>query len=310
LRGRWIIVVAVAVPLVSATEHRASPCEAGDERVVAQSVASDRYAVRAQPPASASASEPAGPRYVIRRLSTGEPIDNVACAQPGPCDLADVIGVTACSFAPVAPGKGLRDLVLEPAQADGGPASLVRAEKTARVPLVTLHAEGALALRAAIPAGRRLVVVIAETRGGACPATSERALLLDEDEARGMSSTRGDAPPAEPRRVDLDASDADDVPDLRTASPPHPMPVKALVLAARAAAASGMERLALCWIGHNAALMPRHRRHRLQRKLASDPVLARLARIAARRSHGHCADEILCSASASGAAPAGRATAR
>src|SRR4051812_39360737 len=96
----------------------ARACDAGDdERIVAY--AQDKYAVRAHP----SANDPGRARFVIRRLTSGEPLEAVDCAASGACELTAVLGMRGCSYARVVEGKSVFGLALEPVDGDGDDAS-------------------------------------------------------------------------------------------------------------------------------------------------------------------------------------------
>src|SRR5579871_869443 len=82
------------VPVALASQ----PCSSDSDRIVAY--AKDRYAVRSQP----YAAEPYRSRFVIRRLGTDEPIDQIDCASSGACELTTVLGMRGCSYANVSPG--------------------------------------------------------------------------------------------------------------------------------------------------------------------------------------------------------------
>src|SRR5579872_3470237 len=83
------------------------PCGGEGERIVAYSL--ERYATRWQP----NAAEPERSRFIIRRLGTDEPIEQVDCAVAGPCELTSVLGMRGCSYAKVSSGKVVRGLSLD-----------------------------------------------------------------------------------------------------------------------------------------------------------------------------------------------------
>ena len=75
----WLWLAAVIsgtlFPTVAVGARNAVVCHVATESVVAYAVGSDRYAARVEKVASGE------PRYlIIRRMSTGEPLDDVACA--------------------------------------------------------------------------------------------------------------------------------------------------------------------------------------------------------------------------------------
>jgi hypothetical protein len=247
----------------------ARACEGAKEQVVGYAIGSDRYAVRVQP---AAASETA--RFVIRRLSSGEPIDQVACSQTGACELTDVLGMRSCSFARLGSSRTTHGLVLEPAP-EGGPRwNLSLDATTGRVPLLVLHGDGELDLRVAHIVGRHVLLVVRENVGGSCPVSREWALLLSEGDLRpGRQRVEG-----APRETDLGGeAGLDEAPAPRPATPFHPMPIRMLLKAARTAAASGMDHLAACWIEHNAFAMSARGRRALFLDLSGDRTLARFA---------------------------------
>src|SRR5258706_291750 len=108
----------------------ARACEgSGEERIVAYSL--DKYAVRSNP----NPAQPDRSRFVIRRLSTGEPLDQIDCAATGACELTAVLGMRGCSYARVVVGKTLYGLELDPVGGADSPLwSLSVEAKTGRVP--------------------------------------------------------------------------------------------------------------------------------------------------------------------------------
>jgi hypothetical protein len=223
-------------------------------------------------------------------MSTGEPLDDVACVKGGRCELTDALGMKACYFTAVHSSRVMHGLVLEAAPesaasvADGSSAAgkgrwaLAQEAKGGHVSLLRLRAEGDLELRAVRIVGQRVLVIIRETRGAPpCAATRERIVVLDEAELR-PGRARLEAAHAD---VDVDAElSTEPLPPPRFAPPFRPMPTRTVVHAARSALATGMERLAACWIQHNAAAMSPRARLALHRQLSGDRDLAPFADLA------------------------------
>src|SRR5438270_10858600 len=93
------LAVFAAIALVTAVPAGVRACEGSVEEVVAFSTAHDEYVSSLGPARSA-----VGPNgFVIRRLSTGEPIDYVMCAGSGACELGGALGLRACSLTRVTP---------------------------------------------------------------------------------------------------------------------------------------------------------------------------------------------------------------
>jgi hypothetical protein len=271
---------------VCAQAHVAAACEGSSvERIVGYSVGSDRYAIRSQP----SAAEPERSRFLIRRLSTGEPIDNVDCAKSGPCELTAVLGMRGCSFASVAPGRTLYGLELAPVGGGGSPLWTLSLEgKGGRVPVLAVRADAPLELRTAARMGRHVVVVVSETFGGSCVRVTDHVLVLDDSELRTLRSEGAKvSAEAGPREISLHEADRDSVPIPRTSRPFRPMRARTVAKAARAAAAAGMVRLASCWIAHNVAVMTPRARLALAHALREDPILSPFAPLALRHRHRH-----------------------
>jgi hypothetical protein len=256
------------VAMTAATTARAS--EEGDvERIVAYSA--DKYAVQSNP----DPAEPKRSRYMIRRLATGEPVDNVACASRGSCDLTTALGMKACSYSRVVAGRNVAGLELDPTgEADASLWTLSIDSRGARVPVLTIYAEGELTLRAVVRAGRRVVAIVEET-GGSEGRTTDHALVLEEADFRS-ARLEGSNPDREVRQVDPHASDGDPLPPLRTATARRPMNPMTVIRGARVAAAAGMDRLAACWITHHASLMKPRDVLTLAMALQADPLLMSL----------------------------------
>jgi hypothetical protein len=275
--GKMLMLAAPIVELASHGSARAEPpCGGEGERITAYSL--DRYATRWQP----NAAEPERSRFIIRRLGTDEPIEQVDCAAPGPCELTSVLGMRGCSYARVSPGKVVRGLSLDAVgEHPGAGWSLSVDGGSSRVPVFLVRGTGPLALRAAMKAGRRVVVVLTQTRDGSCPQTTDHAVLFEESDLRAAKDDLAARRP--PREIVLHEMEEDQPPALRTAKPFHAMPVKTLVKAARTAAAAGMGYLAACWIAHNASVMSSRDLPTLARALADDPVLTKLVPYARHR---------------------------
>jgi hypothetical protein len=269
---------------VNAGERNAVACNIATESVVAYAAGSDRYAARVE----GGAGEP---RYlVVRRMSTGEPLDDVACVKGGRCELTDALGMRACSFTLVHSSRVSHGLVLEEAPKGAAGAAeelgaagkgrwvLAQEAKGGHVSLLLLRAEGNLELRAVRIVGQHVLVVIHETRGvPPCAATRERIVVLDEAELR-PGRARLEQAHAE---MDIDAElSTEPLPPPRFAPPFRPMPTRTVVNAARSAVATGMERLAACWIQNNAAAMSSRARLALHRQLSGDHDLAPFAELA------------------------------
>ncbi|MDB4981250.1 MAG: hypothetical protein JWM82_2002 [Myxococcales bacterium] len=223
-------------------------------------------------------------------MSTGEPLDDVACVKGGRCELTDALGMKACYFTAIHASRGTHGLVVEAAPQDAVPSAdgsnatgkgrwlLMQEARGSHVSLLRLRAEGDLELRAVRIVGQRVLVFIRETRGASpCVATRERIVMIDEAELRPgrarLEQTHAD--------VDVDAEvSSEPLPPPRFAPPFRPMPTRTVVHAARSALATGMERLATCWIQHNAAAMSPHARLTLHRQLSADRDLAPFAKLA------------------------------
>ena len=280
---RWRVVGALllTVPAVDLTRlplARGGPQCGGDgARIVAYSL--DRYATRSEP----NAADPERSRFLIRRLGTDEPLEQMDCAVSGPCELTSVLGMRGCSYAMLSPGKVLRGLSLDTVGDLGGLSWNLSIEVEAtHVPVLSLRSAGPLALTAAVRAGRRVVVILSEAIGDSCPRTKDYAVLLEEGDLR----VAGGALAARPiRAVDLTNLEGDVLPPPRTAKPFHAMRVNTVVKAARTAAAAGLTYLARCWIAQNASVMTPHELPALARALADDPVLSPLVPYARHRYH-------------------------
>jgi hypothetical protein len=269
---------------VDVAARNAVVCNVSTETVVAYAAGSDRYAARVE----GGAGEP---RYlVVRRMSTGEPLDDVACVKGGRCELTDALGMRACSFTSVRSSRVTHGLVLEASPegaasaAEGSAAAgkgswvLAQEAKGGHVSLLRLRGGGDLELRSVRIVGQRVLVVIRETRGAApCGATRERIVVLDEAELR-PGRARIEQAHAD---VDVDAElSTEALPPPRFAPPFRPVPTRTVVNAARSAVATGMGRLAACWIQHNAAAMSPRARLALHRQLSGDRDLAPFAQLA------------------------------
>jgi hypothetical protein len=248
----------------------ASPCEPGAERVVAYSVSSDRYAVREE------AGGQGRRRFLVVRISTGELLDRVACASAARCDLTDAFGLGGCSYAAMPSAHGAHGLTLARSATDAGTWTLGQENKGATVPLLSVKAAGELEVRTVRIVGRRVLVVLQERGLATCPgSTAERIILLDEEELR-PGRARVERTHALVDFEDLGSGDAGE----RAAPVFRPAPGRLVVRAARTAAAAGLDRLAACWIQHNAAAMSVSQRGALYGRLARDPVLSHLAGLA------------------------------
>jgi hypothetical protein len=259
----------LAVPLLVRGESR---CGTGGDRIVALS--RDRYAVRSEP----SAADQGRARFVIRRLGSDEPLDQIECAASGPCELTTVLGMRGCSYAAVSAGRSFRGLSLD--APNGGESPLWKLSingSHGRVGLLSLSGTGPLSLRAAVPTRHGVVVIVTETEesgGAACPQTTDYAVMLDERDIRDASD--GIATGRVPQKIDLHRQGGDPMPPLRTATAYRAMPVHTVIRAARTAAAVGMDRLAACWIAQNASVMPPRDLPDLAQALFEDPILSRL----------------------------------
>jgi hypothetical protein len=147
--------------------------------------------------------------------------------------------------------------------------------KGARVPVLTVYAEGELALQAVVRAGQRVVAIVAETLGGSPNRTTDYAVVIEEADFRS-ARMEGSRPDREVRQVDPHAIDRDPLPPLRTAGVRRPMQPMTVIRGARVAAAAGMDRLAACWITHHASLMGPRNVLTLVAALKADPLLASL----------------------------------
>jgi hypothetical protein len=284
--GLWFaaVISGTLFPTMDVGARNTVVCNVASESVVAYAAGSDRYAARVE-------SGSGEPRYlVVRRMSTGEPLDDVACVQGGRCELTDALGMRACSFTSVHSSRITHGLVLEASPegaasvTEGSSAAgkgrwvLAQEAKGGHVSLLRLRGAADLEVRSVRIVGQRVLVVIRETRGAPpCEATRERIVVLDEAELR-PGRARLEQAHAD---VDVDAElSTEPLPPPRFAPPFRPVPTRTVVNAARSAIATGMERLAACWIQHNAAAMSRRARLALHRQLSVDRDLAPLARLA------------------------------
>jgi hypothetical protein len=263
------VLAAGALALAMARDARA--CDDLTERVVGYSVGSDRLAERVEFASTIP------PRVIVRRLSTGEPLDAVTCTSLRRCELTDVLGMKGCSFTPLHASKATHGLGLEP-PAEGSRRWVLSQEiKEGRLPLVGLLSTGTLELRAVRFVGRRVLVVVRETRPGMCPSERDHVVPLDEPELR-PGRARVEQAHAD---VDLDAPvDALPPAGMREAPPFRAMPARTVVRATRHAVATGMSRLATCWLQHNAAAMAPSALADLRRRVAEDPELSALGALA------------------------------
>jgi hypothetical protein len=258
--------------LASGGARASAPCAAGAERVVGYAVGSDRYAVREDPSPSSS------PRFVVRRLSTGEPAARVTCASAARCDLTDALGLSGCSYSVLPAARATHGLLLSRVGEGGTDWVLEQEGRPGPVKLLDVRGAGELEIRTVRIVGQRALVVVRQTEPDLCPSTIERVLELDESELRPGRARVERAHSV----VDLDEWGPTDLP-VRVVPPFRAMRPKVVVRAALTAAAAGLPHLAACWIQHNADLMSDRARDSLHRDLAGDRTLAPLAELAARK---------------------------
>jgi len=250
----------------------ASPvCENASEEVVAHAIGWDRYAVRVEGVSGSGSS------FVLRRLSTGEPVDHVACRVAASCQLVDVLGMKGCWFTPLRSSRATHGLAIERSPSGQADWTVFQETKVARIPLLTVRAEGDVELHAVRLVGRHVLLVLREVLGGSCPSFRERIIELDEAEIRPGRARQERA--RDPVLFDS-ASEAEPAGEARTAAPFRAMPVKIVFRAARTAVAAGMATLAACWIENSAASMRRKERDAFAQRLAGDQSLAPLAQLA------------------------------
>jgi hypothetical protein len=273
---RWGGIAAMAFGVLleqpRARAASASPvCEKASEEVAAHAVGWDRYAVRVDGDSGSGSS------FVLRRLSTGEPVDHVACRVAGSCQLVDVLGMKGCWFTPIRSSRATHGLAIERSPSGQAEWTVFQETKVARIPLLTVRADGDVELRTVRLVGRHVLLVLREVLGGSCPSFRERVIDLDEAEIRPGRARLERA--RDPVLLDS-ASEGEPAGDTRTVAPFRAMPVKLVFRAARTAVAAGMATLAACWIENSAAAMRRKERDAFAQRLAGDQSLARFAQLA------------------------------
>lgn len=263
---RGLFGLAVAAGLLGRAP-RAQACAGIAERIVGYSWQQDEYVVELS---ALDGGEPS--RYVTRRLSTGDVVDDVTCPGAEPCTATDALGLRACWYRAL-PKAAPHDLSLDPAPDDAGASEVRLAEPSGAVPLFRVRGTGTLSIRAAVRVDGHLIVFVTDTvEPGECGLTHERAVVVVDPDAAAVAD--GETSPTRPAEaeavdIDLDGGSASD-PEVRVAPPLSPDGLEPLTMAARAAAAVHLDALAGCWAQEALSIIGRQSAARAGRRAVPD----------------------------------------
>jgi hypothetical protein len=277
LRRVWVAAVASILCVVTGSRI-ASACDGTTQHIVGYSWQRLKYVVEERSPATAEPS-----RFVTRRISTDEVLDSVTCAGSGTCTMSDALGMRACSFRPV-PAKAPGELSLEAAGDSIGEVRL--AGKDGPVTLLRILGAGTLGLRSGARRGANIVVFLTDTHDqDGCPRTVERAGVVADPEAplRDREASVEMSTDGVPPELDLTEAPGVDI-DVRVAHRATLARMRALMAAARTAAAAHLDALAGCWAQQVLSMVTSLRHHRHRRKLLVPSIRVEDVRVIVVRS--------------------------
>jgi hypothetical protein len=247
-RRLWVCVVAGLAAALGASP-RARACDGTTERIVGYSWQEDQYVVEERP------LDGAGPRFLTRRLTTGEVVDEVTCPS-GVCTEAEALGIRACSFHPV-PRKPPEGLWLAQIEDGGGDAEVRVGQGPTTQPLLRVRGTGRLALRGGVRVDGHVILFLTDAidRGG-CLLAHEQAFVVADLDAGARPPPPDGASVWERANTETELMSMPQADEEVRVAPPLPADgLELLTTAARAVAAMHLDALAGCWAQEALAIL-------------------------------------------------------